>query len=208
MRYGLYETLVMPFGLTNAPASFQQFINDALQPFLDRFASAYLDDIIVYSDTLEEHRKHVRQVLEKLSENGLHLEPKKCEFFRKEIKYLGLIIGREGIKMDPEKVRTVQDWETPKKPRDVHSFVGFAKFYRRFIWDYSGIVQPLTELTKKGVLWKWGQPQQEAFERLKQAFVSAPILARFDFDRDIVVETDTSDYVSTRVLSQYGEDAV
>ena len=108
-RYGLYESLVMPFGLTNAPASFQNFINDALQPFLDRFATAYLDDILIYSDTLEEHKVHVRQVLEQLQRYGLHLKPEKCEFFRTEVKYLGLIIGREGIKMDPEKIRTVWD---------------------------------------------------------------------------------------------------
>ena len=94
-RYGLYESLVMPFGLTNAPASFRNFINDALQPFLDRFATAYLDDILIYSDTLEEHREHVRLVLEQLQKHGLYLKPEKCEFFRTEVKYLGLIIGRE-----------------------------------------------------------------------------------------------------------------
>ena len=207
-RYGLFESLVMPFGLTSAPASFQHFINDVLRPFLDRFASAYLDDIIIYSDTYEEHQEHVRQALEKLKENGLHLKPEKCEFFRKEIKYLGLIIGRDGIKMDPEKIRTIRDWETPGKLRDVRSFIGFANFYRRFIWGYSDIVRPLTELTKKGVKWKWDPPQQEAFDALKDAFTSAPILARFDFDKDVIVETDASDYVSAGVLSQYGDDGL
>src|SRR5215213_2857979 len=103
----------MPFGLTNAPASFQHFINDALHPFLDRFTSAFLDDILIYSDTLEEHKEHVRQVLKALSKAGLHLKPEKCEFHRTEVKYLGLIISREGIKMDPAKVSTVVEWPTP-----------------------------------------------------------------------------------------------
>jgi hypothetical protein len=207
-RYGLYESLVMPFGLTNAPASFQNFINDALQPFLDRFATAYLDDILIYSDTLEEHREHVRLVLEQLQKHGLHLKPEKCEFFRTEVKYLGLIIGREGIKMDPEKVRAVREWETPGKLFDVRSFLGFANFYRRFIYGYSDIVRPLTELTRKGRKWSWDPEHDAAFEHLKDAFASAPILQRFDFDKDIVVETDASDYVSAGVLSQVGDDGL
>ena len=207
-RYGLFETLVMPFGLTNAPASFQNFINDALQPFLDRFATAYLDDILIYSDNIEEHKIHVRQVLERLRESGLHLKPEKCEFFRKEVKYLGLIIGRDGIKMDPEKVKTVRDWPTPEKLVDVQSFLGFANFYRRFIKGYSEIVRPLTALTKKDCKWKWEPEQQAAFDLLKNVFTSSPILTRFDPDRDIVLETDASDYVSAGVLSQYGDDGL
>jgi len=146
-RYGLYESLVMPFGLTNAPADFQHFINDVLAPFLDQFTTAYLDDILIYSDTLDEHKEHVRQVLEALRKNQLHLKPEKCEFFLDEVKYLGLIIGREGIKMDPAKVETVKDWPTPENLKDVRSFLGFANFYRRFIRGYSDVVRPLTELT-------------------------------------------------------------
>ena len=207
-RYGLFETLVMPFGLTNAPASFQHFINDALRPFLDRFASAYLDDILIYSETLEEHKSHVRQVLQKLSDNGLHLKPEKCQFFREEVKYLGLIIGREGIKMDSHKTDTVRDWPTPEKLHDVRSFLGFANFYRRFIRSYSEITRPLTLLTRKEVPWQWGPEQQQAFDRLKAAFTTGPILQRFDYDKDIIVETDASDYVSAGVLSQYGDDGL
>jgi hypothetical protein len=205
-RYGLYESLVMPFGLTNAPATFQTYINEALRQFLDEFATAFQDDVLIYSDSLAEHKVHVRRVLEKLREYGLHLKPQKCEFYREEVKYLGLIIGREGIKMDPEKVRAVRDWDTPEKLYDVRSFLGFANFYRRFIYGYSDIVRPLTELTRKTVKWKWEPEQQQAFDRLKEAFTSAPILRHFDFDREIVVETDASDYVSAGVLSQYGDD--
>jgi hypothetical protein len=207
-RYGLFKSLVMPFGLTNAPADFQRFINDALALILDRFASAYLDDILIYSDILEEHREQVRQVLEKLLAAGLHLKPEKCEFYQKEVKYLGLIIGTDVIKMDPDKIAAVHDWPIPQKVKDVRSFLGFANFYRSFIRRYSELAQPLTRLTRKGVAFKWGIEEQAAFAALQLSFTSAPILRRFDHPRDIVVETDTSDYVSAGVLSQYDDDGL
>jgi hypothetical protein len=207
-RYGLFESLVMPFGLTNAPADFQRFINDVLNPFLNRCATAYLDDILIYSDNLEEHREHVRQVLEKLSAAGLHLKPEKCELYQKEVKYLGLIIGADGIKMDPEKIAAVRDWPVPRKVRDVHSCLGFANFYRRFIRGYSEIVRPLTRLTRMGVTLRWGAEEQAAFAALQIAFTSAPVLRSFDHDRDVVVETDASDYVSAGVLSQFDDEGV
>jgi len=125
----------MPFGLTNAPTDFQHFINDVLRRYLDVFAIAYLDDILIYSDTLEEHNEHVKQVLEALSKAGLHLKPEKCEFHKQEVKYLGLTVGTDGIKMDPAKVDTVVDWPIPRNLVDVRSFLGFANFYRRFIQD-------------------------------------------------------------------------
>jgi hypothetical protein len=205
MRYGLFESLVMPFGLTNAPADFQRFINDVLSPFLDIFATAYLDNILIYSDNLEEHREHVRQVLEKLSAAGLHHKPEKCEFYQKEVKYLGLIIGAEGIKMDPEKIAPVRDWPVPAKVCNVHSesFMGFANFYRHFIRGYSEVIRLLTPLTRKGITFQWGAEEQAAFAALQVAFTSAPVLRHFDYDRDVVVETDASDYVSAGVLSQF-----
>jgi hypothetical protein len=106
----LFESLVMPFGLTNTPTSFQHFINNVLRPYLDVFVTAYLDDILIYSDNLKEHRKHVLKVLEALSEAGLHLKPEKCEFHQREVKYLGFIISTSGTKMDPAKVATIQEW--------------------------------------------------------------------------------------------------
>jgi hypothetical protein len=108
--YGLFESLVMPFGLTNAPASFQRFINDVLRPYLDVFVTAYLDDILMYSDNLNDHRNHILKVLELLSEAGLHLKPKKCEFHQQEVKYLGFIISTSRTKIDPAKVATIQEW--------------------------------------------------------------------------------------------------
>ena len=136
-HYRLYESLVMPFGLTNAPADFQRFINDVLHPFLDVFCTAYLDDILVYSETLEEHRIHVKRILIVLSEAGLHLTLEKCHFHQTEVKYLRLIITADGVKMDPAKVQAVVGWESPRNLHDIRAFLGFANFYRRFIVGYS-----------------------------------------------------------------------
>jgi hypothetical protein len=207
-RYGLFESLVMPFGLTNAPATFQNYINDVLAPYLDRFCTAYLDDTLMYSDNFEEHQQHVRLVLDAFAKAGLHLKPEKCEFHQQEVKYLGLIISTEGIKMDTEKIRAIQDWEPPSNLKDVRAFLGFANFYCRFVRNYSRIVQPLTFHTHKGVPFAWSTEQQTAFDTLKATFTSAPVLARFDPDWEVIVETDASDYVSAGVLSQYDDDNV
>jgi hypothetical protein len=207
-RYGLFESLVMPFGLTNAPATFQNYINDVLAPYLDCFYTDYLDDTLIYSDNFKEHQQHVRLVLDAFAKVGLHLKPKKCEFHQQEVKYLGLIISMEGIKMDPKKICAMQDWEPPSNLKDVHAFLGFANVYRRFICNYSCIVQPLTFLIRKGVPFTWSMEQQMAFNTLKETFTSAPILACFDPDWDVIVEMDASDYVSTSVLSQYDDDNI
>jgi hypothetical protein len=207
-RYGLFESLVMPFGLTNTPATFQNYINDVLAPYLDCFCTAYLNDTLIYSDNFEEHQQHVRWVLDAFAKAGLHLKPKKCKFHQQEVKYLGLIISTEGIKMDPKKIRAMQDWEPPSNLKDVRVFLGFANFYRRFIRNYSRIVQPLTFLTRKGVPCAWSTEQQTAFDTLKATFTSAPVLARFDPDCDVIVEMDASDYVSAGVLSQYDDDNI
>jgi hypothetical protein len=132
-HYGLFELLVMLFGLTNAPASFQHFINDVLWPYLDVFITAYLDDILIYSDDLNEYRIYIQKVLQALCDADLHLKPEKCEFHQQEVKYLGFIISMDGTKMDPVKVTTIQEWLTPMNVKDVQSFLGFANFYRCFI---------------------------------------------------------------------------
>jgi hypothetical protein len=128
-RYGLFESLVMPFGLTNAPVSFQEFINDTLRPFLDIFCTAFLDDMLIYKDNLNEHKEHVAAVMISLKEAGLYLKVEKCEFHKAEVKYLRLIVGVNGIRMDPEKVQAVENWEAPEKLKEVQAFLGFANFY-------------------------------------------------------------------------------
>jgi len=201
-RYGLFESLVMPFGLSNAPATFQARINEVLRPFLDIFCTAYIDDILVYSDTLEEHRNHVKAVLRAVQEAGLQLDIKKCAFEVQEVTYLGLIVTTTGVRMDPAKVECITSWEAPVNVKDVQAFLGFSNFYRRFIKGFSRIVTPLVYLTKKESKWNWTPACQRAFDTLKAAFTSAPILSHFDPEREIWLETDASDYVSSAILSQ------
>jgi len=205
-RYGLFESLVMPFRLTNAPTTFQAYINDVLRPFLDRFCTAYLDDILIYSENKEQHIKHVKQILEALTKAGLQVKPQKCEFHANNVEYLGFIITTEGLRMDPAKITKIIEWPIPKKLRDVPSFLGFGNFYRRFIQDYSHLARPLTQLTKNGTPFVWSDLCQAAFERLKEAFTTAPILIHFDFDKEIVVETNASDIASAGIPSQPGSD--
>ena len=207
-RYGLFEYLVMPFGLQNAPATFQHFINSVLHEFLDKFASAYLDDIIIYSKTKREHREHVHKVLRALQKAGLQLDINKCEFTVQETKYLGLIVTSDGIKMDPQKVEAILQWKLPTGIKDLQSFIGFANFYRRFIKGFSTIARPLTNMLKNVAPWPESLPEEckVAFEELKKAFTSAPILAYFDPKKKTVLETDASNWASGGVLSQYAED--
>ncbi|KAH7551973.1 reverse transcriptase [Bipolaris maydis] len=202
-KYGLFEYTVMPFGLTNAPATFQSVINNALHEYLGIFVTAYLDDVLVYSSgTREEHVEHVKKVLRKLKEYKLYLQPGKCEFHTQETEFLGFIISTEGVKMNPKKIQTVQEWPKPNTVKDVQSFLGFANYYRKFIKDYSKITAPLTEITKKEIGFKWEQEHQEAFERIKQIFLEAPVLEMYSPQRPTRVETDASDYALGAVLSQ------
>jgi hypothetical protein len=204
-RYGLYEWLVTPFGLTGAPATFQRYINRQLRDILDVYCSAYVDDVLVYSDgTLEDHYEKVAEVLTRLQRAGLHADIRKCEFATKEIKYLGFIIkAGEGVKVDPEKVAAIREWEAPTTVRGVRQFVGFANFYREFIEDFSQIAAPLTALTKKGATFHWGPVEDEAFQILKEAFITAPILTHWDPDKDTVVEADASGFAIGACLSQH-----
>ena len=150
----------MPFSLCNAPSTFQSYINKALQDILDDFCTAYLDDVLIYSETLEQHHLHVEMVLERLHKARLFADIDKSEFDQKEVKYLGMIIGVDGLKMDPVKIKTILEWSTPKTVKEVLSFLGFANFYRRFIEKFSKLALPLTELTKtkgqdKKAIFKW-----------------------------------------------------
>ncbi|KAF7573021.1 hypothetical protein PtrM4_079260 [Pyrenophora tritici-repentis] len=205
-RYGLYEYMVMPFGLCNAPGTFQNFINETLREYLDVICTAYLDDILIYSDNEKDHRSHVLKVLRKIQGAGLSLDPTKCKFETKRVKYLGLILTTDGIEMDPEKVSTVLDWQLPRSVKDMQSFLGFCNFYRRFIKGFSYIAKPLTELTKEGSqrhfpLQANGQAAK-AFEQLKLAFKTAGVLSHFDPDLETWLETDASDFVTAAILSQ------
>jgi hypothetical protein len=204
-RYGHYEYLVMPFGLTNAPASCMRMMNDVLRPYLDKTCIAYLDDILVYSQTIEQHIKDVRTVLKALEGARLACKPEKCEFHMGKVEFLGYVVTPGGLSMDPIKVATILDWAAPSSVKETQSFLGFANFYRRFVKGYSAIAAPLTELTKKDQDFAWNNKAQIAFDALKVAFTQAPILLTFDPEKEIVVETDSSDYALGAVLSQRGE---
>jgi hypothetical protein len=175
-KYGLYEYLVMPFGLTNAPALFQRWMNEVLSDYLDIFCIAYLYDILIYSNDIETDRKHVKMILKRVEEVGLILKASKCEFHTDTTEYVGYIIVPTGISMDPKKVKAVEEWWEPTNVQGVQSFLGFANFYRRFIRDFSKITAPLTKLTRKDMPWEWNDVAQAAFEQLKAAMISQPIL--------------------------------
>ena len=203
-RYGLFEYLVMPFGLTNAPASFQHLINSVLRDYLDIHVIVYLDDILIFSKTREEHVNHVKQVLQRLQSNQLWAKAEKCTFFKHEVDFLGYIVSDKGISMDPKKVDAVSDWPAPKSVHDIQVFLGFANFYRRFIKAYSKVASPLTRLLRKEVKFVWGDSESAAFNTLKEAFTSAPILQHFQPSKSIIIESDASDYAIAGVLSHPG----
>ena len=148
-RYGTFKWSVMPFGLTNAPAAFQHFMNNMLSDLLDVCIVVYLDDILIYSDNIMQHRKHVKEVLKRLQKAGLYMKAEKCEFHSNSVEYLGYVLSLSGLTMSDTKVKTIQEWLELKKVKDIQSFLGFANFYRRFIFNYSDIVIPLTRLTRK-----------------------------------------------------------
>ena len=198
----------MPFGLTNVPADFQHFINDVLHPFLDAFCIVYLDDILIYSKTLEEYQAHIKKVLEALSKVGLHLKPEKCEFHITEVKCLELIISADGVKMDQKKVKAIVEWDSPKNLPDLCGLLGFSNFYRQFILGYSKVVSPMIKLMKKDVKFAWNMECEVAFQQLKNRLISAPIFMHFDAEREIIIETDASDYVSAGIISQYDDNSV
>jgi hypothetical protein len=209
-RFGLFEWLVTPFGLANAPSTFQRYVNHLLQEYLDDFVSAYVDDILIFTDgTRKQHREHTRMVLEKLEAGGLQLDVDKCEFEVKSTKYLGFIVDAEkGLSMDPAKIEAIRNWQAPKNGKGVLSFLGFANFYRRFIKDYSQLSAPLHFLARKDTPFIWDDKANKAFETLKHAFISAPVLAQFDPDKETVLETDSSGYCTGGIMSQYDNEGV
>ncbi|KAF7641111.1 hypothetical protein LDENG_00293830, partial [Lucifuga dentata] len=177
----------MPFGLTNAPAVFQALVNDVLRDMLNRFVFVYLDDILIFSRSQEEHVFHVQSVLQRLLENSLYCKAEKCEFHVSSVSFLGFVVAEGSIQMDPEKVSAVTTWPVPGSRKQLQRFLGFANFYRRFVRGFSSIAAPLTTLTSSKVPFKW---------------TSAPILQMPEPDHQLVVEVDASDVGVGAVLSQ------
>ncbi|XP_019096481.1 PREDICTED: uncharacterized protein LOC109130861 [Camelina sativa] len=162
-RYGQYDFVVMPFGLTNAPATFMRLMNEVFHEYLDRFVIIFIDDILIYSRSAEEHAEHLRKVLERLREKRLFAKFSKCKFWQREIGLLGHRVSEQGMSADPEKIAAIQDWPKPTSVSEVRSFLGLAGYYRKFVKGFSSIAKPLTRLTGKGVPFIWNEEVEEAF---------------------------------------------
>jgi hypothetical protein len=191
-RYGLYEFLVMSFGLTNAPAYFMYLMNSVFMPELDKFVVVFIDDILLYSKNEEEHAGHLHVVLQRLRQHHLYAKLSKCDFWLKEIKFLGHTISQVGIVVDPDKVQEVMNWKPPTTVRQIWSFLGLVGYYRRFIPDFSRIVKPITELLKKEAKFVWGQKCEDAFHALRQHLTTTLVLAQPDSSKPFDVYCDAS----------------
>jgi Reverse transcriptase (RNA-dependent DNA polymerase)/RNase H-like domain found in reverse transcriptase/Integrase zinc binding domain/Retroviral aspartyl protease/Chromo (CHRromatin Organisation MOdifier) domain len=201
-RYGHFEFLVLPFGLTNAPATFMHMMQSIFRKYLDDFVIVFLDDILIYSKTFEEHEKHVEQVLKLLRENKLYAKESKCEFFKNEVSFLGHVVGEKGISMEEHKVKAVREWPVPKDVSDVRSFLGLAGYYRRFVYKFSEIASPISELLQKDIKFQWTDKQNEAFNKLKVALTTAPVLIIPDVDLPLTVRSDSSGFAVGATLMQ------
>ena len=206
---GLFEPTVMFFGLCNAPATFQNMMNDIFHDLLQEgWIVIYMDDILIFSDNIEQHHERTRRVLQRLQESDLFLKAEKCEFDIQEVEFLGSVIKPGVVAMDPVKLKAIVEWETPKTVKQVQAFLGFGNFYRRFIRDYSKIVRPLTTLTKKEKPFLWDQECEVAFNGLKKRFTEEPILRIPDTDKPFQVECDASKIATGAVLRQQGPDGL
>jgi hypothetical protein len=203
-KYGLYEWLVMPFGLTNAPSTFMRLMNHVLRAFIGRFVVVYFDDILIYSKNLDDHVVHVKSVLDVLRKEMLFANLKKCTFYADKLVFFGFVVSAQGIQVDEEKVRAIQDWPSPTSVGNVRSFHGLASFYRWFVKDFSSLAAPLTEVIKKNVGFRWGEEQEKAFQLIKEKLTNAPLLSLPNFSKTFEIECDASGVGVGAVLMQEG----
>ena len=176
--------MVMFFGLTNSPATFQAMMNELLRDLINTGkVAAFIDDVIVGTETEEEHDDIVAEVIKRLEENDLYVKPEKCKWKVREVGFLGVVIGPDGIKMEEEKVKEVVEWLTPKYVKEVQKFLGLVNYYCRFIEDFASIARPLHDMVKKDKKWDWMEKQEKAFRKLKEQFTKEPVLAALDIDK-------------------------
>ncbi len=199
---GLYEFLKMPYGLTNAPATFQCLIEKVLKGIIGLKCLLYLDDVIVFGDTFKETLDNLIAILYRFREYNLKLKAKKCSLFERKVNFLGHVVSENSIEYDPGKINKIKYLQAPKTKTGVRPILGLGNYYRRFIKGFSSIVGPLQRLTRKDVDFSWGDPEQTALDKLKEAFCSAPILAYPDHEGEFIVNMDASNYSIGAVLSQ------
>jgi hypothetical protein len=200
-HHGHYEFLVMSFGLSNAPATFQALMNDVLRPYLRRFVLVFFDDILIYSSSWAEHLQHISIILNELQAHQLHLKHSKCSFGAPSVAYLGHVISEAGVAMDADKVAAVSAWPQPRSARGLHGFLGLAGYYRKFIRDFGLIAAPLTRLLRRDAF-SWDKEAEDAFQALKRALTTGPVLQMPDFDKIFIVDCDASGVGFGAVLHQ------
>src|SRR5579871_875039 len=201
-RYGHFEWLVVPFGLTNAPAAFSALMQTVLAPLLDSCVFTYMDDILVFSPTPEQHIKDLEAVFRILRQHRLYAKKSKCSFMVDQVDYLGHTITAEGIKMQDNLIKSVQEWPTPTTQKELQRFLGLANFYHQYVQDFAKLAAPLLEIQNSPEKWRWTDTEQQSFTNLKAAVTTAPVLRIFDPSLPIVVETDASGYAVGAVLLQ------
>ena len=204
-KYGHFEFLMMSFGLTNAPAAFMDLMNRVFKPYLDHFVIVFIDDILVYSRSEVEHEYHLRVVLQTLRERKLYAKFSKCEFWLSKVSFLGHVVSRDGIQVDPKKIEAVRDWPQPNTPTEIRSFLGLAGYYRRFVEGFSKIAAPLSRLTQKGVVFRWSDGCEEGFQKLKTALTTAPVLTLPTAEGGFTIYCDASRIGLGCVLMQNGK---
>jgi hypothetical protein len=203
---GLFEYNVMPFGLTNAPATFQRMMDKVLKEYIGEFVTVYLDDIMIYSKSFEEHVEHIEKVLMKLKEINAVIKLKKCEFGKRNLEFLGHRVGKDGLQPGVEKVEKIKNMKRPENVTEVRSFLGLCSYYRKFVKDFSKIAKPLNNLMKKNVKFEWKEKQQKAFDILKTKLMEKPIVKYPDFGKEFMVITDASGKGLGAILAQKNKD--
>ena len=205
-RYGLWEWNVMPFGLCNAPATFQRLMERVLAGLQWRILALYLDDVIVFASSIEDHLNRLEEVFKRCQEAGLKLKPKKCSFLQESVQFLGHLVDAKGVHTDPEKIEKIQNWPTPTSVTEVRTFVGLTSYYRRFIKNYAEIASPLHNLTKKDIEFNWSEDCDQAMTKLKQELIASTVLAFPNKDGgEFILDTDASNTAIGAVLSQIQE---
>ena len=204
---GVFEPMVMFFGLINSPAMFQAIINDLLRDIIEKEeVTVFIDDVLVVIEIEEGHDEIVEEVLRRMEENDLFVKPEKCVWKVREVGFLGVIIGPDGVRMEKEKVQEVVDWPVPKSVKDVQKFLGLANYYKWFVKDFAKIAKLLHEMTRKETKGNWGEKQQKAFEKLKERFTTELVLVTPDLDREMRVKVDASDFATGGMLLMKCED--